>query len=456
MKFIDMLHMSITNLWKRKVRTILTVLGVVIGVAAIVVMVSLGLGLNKSVMEEMKSYASLTAIQVRAPYDNDSKKESDKKYLSDNLVKELSELPNVKYAAPILETNIIAKKGNYSGYLQLQGVTPEYLLDQNIEIKEGHLPEQNSSKLQLFFGNQVLMNFYDKKGQGYWDTGELPDVDLMNDRIMYVVDTDSYYGSQGSTITFGQDGENNAPPKQPKKYFFETAGVMAGDENTWSSNSYYTFCDIDELKKVLKKEFKDGVIPGQPTRKGGKAYKEIFYSTIVVQAEDMKYVEGLTQMIKEMGYEAYNDAEWIQQQQNEMNMIEGVLGGIGAVSLLVAAIGIANTMMMSIYERTKEIGVMKVLGCDMRNIQMMFLFEAGFIGLIGGFIGLIISFSLSFVINKIASATGALGIEGNLSYIPPWLALFALVFALFVGMLSGFFPSRRAMKLSPLAAIRND
>ena len=116
MKFIDMLHMSITNLWKRKVRTILTVLGVVIGVAAIVVMVSLGLGLNKSVMEEMKSYASLTAIQVRAPYDNDSKKESDKKYLSDNLVKELSELPNVKYAAPILETNIIAKKGNYSGY----------------------------------------------------------------------------------------------------------------------------------------------------------------------------------------------------------------------------------------------------------------------------------------------------------------------------------------------------
>ena len=170
----------------------------------------------------------------------------------------------------------------------------------------------------------------------------------------------------------------------------------------------------------------------------------------------MKYVEGLTQMIKEMGYEAYNDAEWIQQQQNEMNMIEGVLGGIGAVSLLVAAIGIANTMMMSIYERTKEIGVMKVLGCDMRNIQMMFLFEAGFIGLIGGFIGLIISFSLSFVINKIASATGALGIEGNLSYIPPSLALFALVFALFVGMLSGFFPSRRAMKLSPLAAIRND
>ncbi|MCR5320260.1 MAG: ABC transporter permease, partial [Lachnospiraceae bacterium] len=243
MKFIDMLHMSITNLWKRKVRTILTVLGVVIGVAAIVVMVSLGLGLNKSVMEEMKSYASLTAIEVRAPYDNDSKKDSDKKFLSDSLVKELSELPNVRYAAPILETNFMAKKGNYSGYLQIKGVPHEYLLDQNIEIKEGHLPEQNSSKLQLFFGNQVLMNFYDKKGQGYWDTGELPNVDLMNDRIMYVVDTDSYNSTQGSTITFGEDGGNSAPPKQPKKYFFETAGVMAGDENTWSNNSYYTFCD---------------------------------------------------------------------------------------------------------------------------------------------------------------------------------------------------------------------
>ena len=140
-----------------------------------------------------------------------------------------------------------------------------------------------------------------------------------------------------------------------------------------------------------------------------------------------------------------------------MGYIQLVLGGIGAVSLLVAAIGIANTMMMSIYERTKEIGIMKVLGCDMRNIQGMFLIEAGFIGLIGGITGLAISYGLSVTVNfLVANMAGDMGISGGISYIPLWLALMSLVFAVFVGMLAGFFPSLRAMKLSPLAAIRNE
>ena len=131
------------------------------------------------------------------------------------------------------------------------------------------------------------------------------------------------------------------------------------------------------------------------------------------------------------------------------------LGGIGAVSLFVAAIGIANTMMMSIYERTKEIGVMKVLGCDLSAIRNMFLTEAGFIGLIGGAVGLILSFCISGVINFL---TNSMYMEGSygLSYIPPYLVLLALVFAVVIGMLAGLFPALRAMRLSPLAAIRNE
>ena len=158
--------------------------------------------------------------------------------------------------------------------------------------------------------------------------------------------------------------------------------------------------------------------------------------------------------IADMGYDVYSNAEWLESEQKTMGYVQAILGGIGAVSLLVAAIGIANTMMMSIYERTKEIGVMKVLGCDMRNIQTMFLMEAGFIGLIGGTIGLLISFILSFVINKLASAANEY--MKGISYIPLGLVVLALGFAVLVGMLAGYFPSRRAMKLSPLAAIRNE
>ena len=167
----------------------------------------------------------------------------------------------------------------------------------------------------------------------------------------------------------------------------------------------------------------------------------------------MENVQEIQKAIQDMGYGASSNAEWMQQTKDQMKMIQLVLGGIGAVSLFVAAIGIANTMMMSIYERTKEIGVMKVLGCDMRNIQAMFLMEAADIGLVGGIVGLGISYLISMIINKVVAASGNMS---SLSYIPLWLAGASVIFAVVIGMAAGYFPSKRAMKLSPLAAIRNE
>ena len=120
------------------------------------------------------------------------------------------------------------------------------------------------------------------------------------------------------------------------------------------------------------------------------------------------------------------------------------------------AIGIANTMMMSIYERTKEIGVIKVLGCSLKNIKQMFLIEAAFIGLLGGIVGNMVSFAMSGAINMVTAQSSALGVEGNISYIPVWLVLISLGFAMLVGMVAGYFPALRAMRLSPLAAIRSE
>ena len=179
----------------------------------------------------------------------------------------------------------------------------------------------------------------------------------------------------------------------------------------------------------------------------------------MVNVDDMDYVQEVQNQITQLGYHASSNAEWVESMQGQYFYIELALGGIGAVSLIVAAIGIANTMMMSIYERTKEIGIMKVLGCDMRNIQGMFLMEAGYIGFIGGALGILLSYTISFTINAVIKNLD-LGMEMNMavgiSYIPLWLAGLALVFAVFVGMAAGFFPSLRAMKLSPLAAIRNE
>lgn len=450
MRIIDLLRMSTANLFKRKVRTILTVLGVVIGVASIVVMVSLGLGLNKATMESLQDYASLTAITVTPPYNAEGSSEKDKKFLDDNLVQELEMIPHVQTVDPYLDIDVLAKYGVYEGYFTLRGMPVQAFDSMNIEVGQGTLPQEGAGELQIFFGNQIITNFYNAKTyEYYWDTGVLPDVDLMNDSIFYILDQERYYQSQS-----GSSNEEGGAVKKAKKYLFTTCGIGAGDENTYNSHSYSAYCDINKLLPILKKEFKGRAIPGQPTNSKGKPYKEVYYSGLIINVDDMKNVADVTQMITDMGYQAYNDAEWIESEQQTLNMIEAVLGGIGAVSLLVAAIGITNTMMMSIYERTKEIGIMKVLGCDMRNIGALFLLEAGCIGFFGGVVGLILSYSLSGVINYLVANSG-MGVD-TISYIPFWLAGMALLFAILVGMIAGFFPARRAMKLSPLAAIHNE
>lgn len=447
MKFLDLLRMSSGNLWKRKIRTVLTVLGVVIGVASIVVMVSLGLGLSRSQMEQIESSGSLTQITVREPWNSDSAEE---KRLDAALIREIEGLEHVESVWPILETSAIATYGGYQGYLQIRGMPKETFSELNINVQEGRLPGEDE-ELTFFYGNQVLQNFYNAKtGAGYWETGVLPDIDLMNDTIFVIFDTNAYWSSGGTT----EDGQ---PIPPPKKYLIGACGVEAPNaEDSWSQYGWYTFCDIDQLTAQLKKIFKNKVIPGQPQTKTGKPYKEIFYSELDVNVDNLDHVMEVQDYLTNLGYEAYSNAEWVQSSQQSMATIQMVLGGIGAVSLFVAAIGITNTMMMSIYERTKEIGVMKVLGCDLRNIRSLFLMEAGFIGLIGGIIGLGLSFAISAVINKLAAASQEYMITSGISYIPFWLIGLSLLFAILVGMVAGFFPARRAMKLSPLAAIRNE
>lgn len=463
MKFLDLLRLSSGSLLKRKVRTILTVLGVTIGVASIVVMMSLGLGLNKSSMEEMESYGSLTAINVYesggyfyggggyAATAGSDGEEQEEKRLDDELVETLKGLPHVELVSPMLNVSVIARCGVYENNLRIEGISAEAFEAMKIPLGEGHYPDGKDGKLELFYGNMVLQDFYNSKtgNYPYYEKNELPDINVMEDPIFYIFDTDAWYQSQGG----GQENSAASTVAPPKKYMLDTCGVVEGGPEDWSRYSYNVYCDIDALITELKRIFKSKAIPGQPTTASGKPYKEIFYSQIYVDVDAMENVAEVQNIINNMGYQASSNAEWVEYSQTQYGYIQMVLGGIGAVSLLVAAIGITNTMMMSIYERTKEIGIMKVLGCDLRNIQMLFLLEAGYIGLIGGLVGLAFSYGISAVINHVVQSMGNMM---TLSYIPPWLAGLSLVFAILVGMVAGFFPSLRAMRLSPLAAIRND
>lgn len=464
MKFLDLLRISSSSLFKRKVRTILTVLGVVIGTASIVVMISLGLGLNRSQMKMIEENGGLTTITVfptdggnnfygggmmmTATADVGADKETEKKRLDDKAVELIKALEHVNIVSPQLEFYTIAKTGMYEGNVNVVGLSVEALESMQIPLAQGTLPIEGDPVLKLVYGNQVLRDFRNAKTQeGFWATGVMPEIDFMNDPVFYIFDTDAYYQSQNPQ----QDGPKVAPPK---KLLVEGAGIVAGTMEDWGTHAYRVYCDIEALKPQLKKIFRNRVIPGQPTTSSGKPYKEIYYNSLYVSVDDMNNMKIVQEAITNLGYQANSNMEWIESQQKQFASIQAVLGGIGAVSLLVAAIGITNTMMMSIYERTKEIGIMKVLGCDLRNIQVLFLMEAAYIGLLGGAVGLLLSYGLSAVINKVTAATMAM--EGGISFIPPWLSLVAVVFAVLVGMVAGFFPSMRAMKLSPLAAIRNE
>ena len=455
MKIFDLLLMSVSNLWKRKLRTVLTVLGVVIGITSIVVMVALGNGLKESMLENYQNYTSMTQIRVNSGsyYYYSGNDQSDEKKLDDTLINELLAMEHVEQVYPHLTFNMIAKTGRYMTWIYLTGMTQEELQGLNVEIREGSLPD-SQTELKLFYGNNVLIDFYDEKTgtSPYWEKQEAPNIDLMNDAIFFIFDTDAYWSSRGG-------GTPEAPVKAPKKYIIEASGIMEGELGDWKNYSQDVLCDIDALKAQLKHVFKKKAIPGQPTRKNGKPYNELFYSEIIVQVDDMENVTPLTQTLQDMGYNAYSSAEWIQQEMDSMNTIQAVLGAIGAVAMLVAAISITNTMMMSIYERTKEIGVMKVLGCDIHNIQALFLMEAGFIGFIGGVVGVGFSYALSFAINSLVASSEmgeSMGVAGAICRIPLWLSPLAVLFAIIIGMVAGFIPSLRAMRLSPLAAIRNE
>ena len=461
MKFPDLLIMSMNNLRRRKLRTVLTVLGVIIGTAAIVVMVSLGIGLNEMTMEQIASWGSLTTIEVYSQSSgggmqmmgaamSSQNSESEPNYITDKVIDNFKRIPHVTGVSPVLNMNVVMRQGAYiSTYVQLKGVSQSYL--EQLELAEGRLPQPG--ELGLVFGNGVIRDFTNAKtGKGYWDTGEMPDVDPMGKPMFVIFDMDAYYQSQGSGSS--SDG---TPVKPPKKYMIETTGMLAGGENGYSNYSWYVFTDIDGLKAQLKKVFKKGTpIPGQPTNKKGKPLNELVYNSAEVFVDDMENVTQVQEQLAAMGYQVNSQMDFLDSSRQQSNMVQAVLGGIGAVSLFVAAIGIANTMMMSIYERTKEIGVMKVLGCDMGNIRNMFLIESGFIGFMGGTIGVALSYGVSAIVNRFVNMSQSMGLSGDLSRIPPWLSMAAIGFAVFVGMAAGFMPAVRAMKLSPLAAIRNE
>ena len=291
MRFSDLLTMSVNNLFRRKLRTFLTVLGVVIGTASIVVMVSIGIGLKEFTIKQYSSYGSLTAIQV---YNYNNGNSSDKKnpedsFMTDETMKTFEKIPHVTSAYPDLNLNVIMRQGVYEGNVQLHGIPLGAM--KNIKLGEGSLPTVETKNMEMVVGNMVAQNFSNAKtGKGYWDTGEMPDIDFINKPMFTIFDTDAYYQSKGNSG--GDDGSQKVAA--PKKYMLKTAGLVAGGPDEWSDYSYGVYVDLDKLKTQLKQVFKKKPIPGQPTNKKGKPYNYFVYEVLYSLADTVGGTAAMT------------------------------------------------------------------------------------------------------------------------------------------------------------------
>ena len=428
---------------RRKARTILTVLGVIIGTASIVVMVSLGLGMNKAFEQQLEEYGSLTMIEVYNnsgyyPVAEGGGDTAVQVSFNDDTIKTFESIDHVEFSLGMKRFDSMLYAGKLQSWAGIMAVDLEKFKKMDIGLSQGTMPSASGVN-EVLMGFQIAQNFYDPNSRNPY--GGQVVVDVMNTKLE-VVPTSEYFEG-----------------KHPKGFVITPTGLTS--EMDWNY-AWDIYMDYDVFTK-LKADF-DRRNPTENNGGGGKQRSKDEqttnkYDQIKISVDDIKYVQEVQDQVKAMGYEAYSLTDALENMKQTSGLIQAVLGGIGAVSLFVAAIGITNTMVMSIYERTKEIGVMKVIGAELKDIKRLFLFEAAMIGFFGGLFGIVISYGISFLINSVISNVsqggGYYGV-GFLSDIPYWLALLGVGFSTFIGLVAGYYPAVRATKLSALEAIRTE
>lgn len=445
----DILRMSLQSLRRRKARTFLTILGVVIGTASIIIMLSLSTAMEQNFKEQIVRMGSLTIIDVYpgAGAEMPGYSRPGELKLNDEAIADFSSLPGVKAVMGFKYSFVRVVAGKMVADIQVVGVDPDKLAAFDYEIETGRLLLP-TDKDTLVFGKNLAYDFRNPRLSNSYMTGYMgpdsntkPPVELVNSKLLLT--SDMQYGER-------RMGPPDPDYKPPRPHEVRGVGILKESGN---ERDYQALMNITALRKITAEDDK---MMNQESR-SKRIEPENQYDNIKVKVAKMEEVRDIQKQIQSLGYQASSLSDMLESMKKTSRTMQAILGGIGAVSLLVAAIGIANTMVMSIYERTREIGIIKVLGADVADIRRLFLLEAALIGLGGGILGIIFSYGISWILNNVAGGFMA-NMMGStkISIIEPQLALGALIFAILIGLVSGYAPARRAMKLSALEAIRSE
>ncbi|WP_310603882.1 ABC transporter permease [Anaerosporobacter sp.] len=447
MKISDLIKMGLRNLSRRKARTALTVVGVIIGTISIVVMISIGIGMNTGFKSQVMELGSLTTITI-SKYamirdENGNYIDSKEQIINEDLLNTVKQIEHVKTATPVMYVDVSLKIGkDIDGYAYCAVMDIDAMKEFGLpDLAYGEMPSEANPDV-IIMGSEVPKNyFYSMKGNRYSQY----QLELGKDKMVAYMNLYKYELKDYSKRAEFYLGTNVAVLEQNSQY------------------DYQCYMSLDTFKRW----YMEAIEYLKPSDKK-KAIKDLKqYETIQLNVDNVKNVSKVEKKIKELGYQTESLNSSLEPLEQTSNMMQMVLGGVGAVAMLVSAISIANTMIMSIYERTKEIGVMKVLGCYITDIKKLFLFEAGMIGLIGGIIGIGLSYIASFCINKygeplfkaLMKSTSVMydnSVSTNFSIIPIWLPFLAAGFAIAVGVISGYYPAKRATKISAIEAMKTE
>lgn len=424
MQFKDQLDFIKQHMKRNKLRVATTILAAMMGCAFLIILASVGFGMQKTVTDQVLDNQIVTEIEVAGREDGES--------ITDKEVEAMNQLAHVKAVTDRTSPNAeaVAKIGDRSGFAATSTVDMEQEQKAGLKLAEGKMP---ASADEVIVGYHFAQNLLTEEEQKKADEGE-----------------EVSGGFAGSLI--GQTFQLELTPyegeKEAAKWEFTVSGIKEEPGKDWIvDNSLY----IDDSWASVFQEQLDLEDSGRQ---------------VLVYADDLQNVSTITQTLKDDGYYVYSVTEELGSMNMFFTALKAGLIVVGTVAVLIASIGIFNTMTMAVTERTREIGVMKAIGAKPKLIQKLFLMESAAIGIIGTVLAILVSYGVSMLANWIVPKIimTSLGEDGEgmgdvnilISVIPWQLVLISAVISIGVAMVSGWRPARKATQIDVIQALRQE
>jgi putative ABC transport system permease protein len=447
----DYAELALSNLWKRKLRTFLTTFGVIIGIGALVSMVSFGKGIQRNVTEgfqtlELFNYitvfsSSLNVLggEYSSTGNQGTSPEHTMRALDENALQTIRGLKGVESVVPDIRFPAQVRFKEKQEFAFVQALPAEFAGTELVKLRAGRAFRSDTEEA-VIVSDSLLRRLGVKEFESV--IGEELTVSTL------VLDLSDFSLLDMASIMSG----GRLPFKQ-KPYVFEVIGVSErmgmGGISLLGSDVVLSTGVSSRMEKLEVTNLSDFF---------SRAERESGYSLVNVKLTSPTHVQAVKTRIQEMGFRTFALIDQLEELKNGFLFMDMFLLAVGMIAIVVASLGIINTMVMSILERYSEIGVMKAVGAADLDIQKIFIFESSMIGFMGGIFGLGLGWVVSRVINQVANYFLAKQGVPFIEYFnfPWWICAGSLLFAVLVSLVSGIYPAIRAARVDPVVALRHD